>query len=431
MIDFCDASDLERDGRQFAARRQNASLWTRSLRRWGILATALLAGGCSWFGGDEPAFPPTAGGPDIATVPTGLGSDTANAEYTDQQLGIQAESAPRPVAPPPAPAKAAETAPADGSAPAAAAEPSKAAPAGTAGETAPTTTPTPAPTAESGKDKENKGYPDINSVPMVRPTPEPETEPTEPAKPGQSSQLRLPLDHQQADAADLMITTAAGGASSCDDATAAPIDLAQAVTQPVESEQSDVMFSKPVLPPYTSYEQMQKQAQSQSQSLYRSPYAAPASIAGPAVELGQPAVAGQSVGQSAGQTYINEPTEIQANGQPIGLVYFNDGSVKLSGEDARVLRQIAKLQQTYGGVIRVVGHASSRTENMPLDRHFKTNADISQARANAVARYLAHLGVDPNYLQVAAVSDSRPVYPEFMPVGEAANRRAEIYLSSY
>ncbi len=418
----------------------------RSLRRWGILATVLLAGGCSWFGGDEPAFPPTAGGPDISTVPTGLGSDTANADYTDQQLGAQTDSAPRPEAAPPAP-KAAE-----GEAPATTGEPNASAPAGNApAGNAPAanseTTPA-APTADTGKDKQNKDYPDINTVPMVRPTPESEAEPVEPTKPQQSSDARpghaseyMADELAAAGSVDApMITTAAGGrtvedaAPSCDEATAAPLNLAQptAVTQPVESEQSDVMFSKPVLPPYTSYDQMQKQAQSQAQSLYRSPYVMPVAAGSPSTALGQSS-AGQAFGGQASSPslYGNEPTEVQANGQPVGLVYFSDGSVKLSAEDSRVLQQIAKLQQTYGGVIRVVGHASSRTENMPLDRHFKVNADVSQARANAVAKYLTRLGIDPDYLQVAGASDSRPIYPEFMPAGEAANRRAEIYLSSY
>jgi flagellar motor protein MotB len=38
------------------------------------------------------------------------------------------------------------------------------------------------------------------------------------------------------------------------------------------------------------------------------------------------------------------------------------------------------------------------------------------------------MGVDPALVTTEARSDSEPVYFEFMPTGEAGNRRVEIYL---
>ena len=60
--------------------------------------------------------------------------------------------------------------------------------------------------------------------------------------------------------------------------------------------------------------------------------------------------------------------------------------------------------------------------------HKMTNLQVSTKRAGAVARELARLGVATEEMVVDAVSDRQPVYYEFMPTGEAGNRRAEIYL---
>ena len=58
------------------------------------------------------------------------------------------------------------------------------------------------------------------------------------------------------------------------------------------------------------------------------------------------------------------------------------------------------------------------------------NFRVSVDRANAVARELIRLGSKKNQLSVDAVSDTAPLYYEVMPMGEAGNRRAEIYLES-
>ena len=58
------------------------------------------------------------------------------------------------------------------------------------------------------------------------------------------------------------------------------------------------------------------------------------------------------------------------------------------------------------------------------------NFKVSVDRADAVARELIRLGVNKEELVVDAISDAQPVYFEFMPTGEAGNRRAEIYLES-
>jgi len=78
----------------------------------------------------------------------------------------------------------------------------------------------------------------------------------------------------------------------------------------------------------------------------------------------------------------------------------------------------------------VVGHSSSRTSNMPVEKHLIAIFQKSQARANAVAKELIREGVPASRVLVEAVGDSQPVYYESMPQGEAGNRRAEIFLQS-
>ena len=45
-----------------------------------------------------------------------------------------------------------------------------------------------------------------------------------------------------------------------------------------------------------------------------------------------------------------------------------------------------------------------------------------------MARELVRLGMAPDTMYVGAVSDADPRYFEFMPTGEAGNRRAEIFI---
>src|SRR5262245_31935386 len=45
-------------------------------------------------------------------------------------------------------------------------------------------------------------------------------------------------------------------------------------------------------------------------------------------------------------------------GEPVGLIYFRDGSSELGADDRRVIEQIAQIQRSYGGVVSVIGHAS-------------------------------------------------------------------------
>ena len=117
-----------------------------------------------------------------------------------------------------------------------------------------------------------------------------------------------------------------------------------------------------------------------------------------------------------------------APGQPVALIYFAHGSAALSAADRRIIGEVAKLQKVLGGVIRIIGHASMRTGNADPQTHQDVNYRISLARANAIADALMREGLRSENLQVAAQGSADPEFYEFMPTGEAGNRRAEIYL---
>ena len=117
---------------------------------------------------------------------------------------------------------------------------------------------------------------------------------------------------------------------------------------------------------------------------------------------------------------------------PAAVVLFPHDTTILSGDARAKVRAAVDAFHASGerGFVKVVGHSSSRTANMPLDRHLVYNFERSQARATAVARELIKEGVPADKVLVEAVGDSQPVYYESMPQGEDGNRRAEIFLQS-
>jgi len=118
--------------------------------------------------------------------------------------------------------------------------------------------------------------------------------------------------------------------------------------------------------------------------------------------------------------------------QPASVVLFSgDGTLLNASARAQVRAAVDAFKAAGGqGYLRIVGHASSRTSNMPLEKHLEVIFNKSQDRANAVAKEVIKEGVPANRVLVEAVGDSQPVYYESMPQGEDGNRRAEIYLQS-
>jgi outer membrane protein OmpA-like peptidoglycan-associated protein len=114
--------------------------------------------------------------------------------------------------------------------------------------------------------------------------------------------------------------------------------------------------------------------------------------------------------------------------RPVALIFFGYGSAGLSRADIAVLKDVVRLHNERGGLVRVIGHASQGAAGRDTARQTLANFNISLARANAVARELSRLGVRTDQIQVAAAGAQQPLYYETQPTGEAGNRRVEIYL---
>jgi len=133
------------------------------------------------------------------------------------------------------------------------------------------------------------------------------------------------------------------------------------------------------------------------------------------------AAPGTPVGMAASMNGGIPPTEI---------VYFPGDITGLpKAASAKISQAVAAFQAGGGtGSIKVVGHSSSRTANMSVERHLEVIFQKSQARANAVAQALIKAGVPADRVQIEAVGDSQPIFYESMPKGEDGNRRAEIFV---
>ncbi len=114
----------------------------------------------------------------------------------------------------------------------------------------------------------------------------------------------------------------------------------------------------------------------------------------------------------------------------VDRVLFDSGQAEVRTDGQKVLEKVGNI---LGGVadkdIRIEGH----TDNVPiiggLKRRYKTNWELSMARATAVARYLQDVAkVDPKRLAAAGYGEYRPLAPNDTPEQRAQNRRIEIVL---
>lgn len=148
----------------------------------------------------------------------------------------------------------------------------------------------------------------------------------------------------------------------------------------------------------------------------------------PTVPVAQPAAPAATTQLAVVPAPTYSPQPVLRQSVRAAVIYFPYGSAKIDAQDRQVLRDIAILQRQRNALVRVVGHASARTGNKAPQQHQVANFNISLKRANAVAAALVSLGVERGRVTSEARADSQPVFHEFMPNGEAGNRRAEIFL---
>lgn len=107
-------------------------------------------------------------------------------------------------------------------------------------------------------------------------------------------------------------------------------------------------------------------------------------------------------------------------------VLFDSGKAKLKDEGEAALAQVAPiLTGIEGREFQIAGH----TDNIPIrTRRFRSNWELSTARAVAVTGFLIEQGMPADRLSAAGYADTEPVASNETDEGRAKNRRIEIVL---
>ena len=107
-------------------------------------------------------------------------------------------------------------------------------------------------------------------------------------------------------------------------------------------------------------------------------------------------------------------------------VTFSSGRTALSSDGKQMLDGIVEqLMEASDAKIKVVGHA----DGMPVLRgSYRSNWDLSQARANSAAKYLQSKGIDAGRIEAVGKAHTDPVAPQNTAAGRAMNRRVEVIL---
>ena len=119
--------------------------------------------------------------------------------------------------------------------------------------------------------------------------------------------------------------------------------------------------------------------------------------------------------------------DMKASAKPmlVATVTFGSGQTGLSSKDKENLDGIVDQLMASGAKIKVVGHA----DGTPVLRgSHRSNWDLSQSRANSVAKYLKSKGIDAARIEAVGMAHTKPVASQNTAAGRAMNRRVEVIL---
>ncbi|WP_018132061.1 flagellar motor protein MotB [Effusibacillus pohliae] len=107
------------------------------------------------------------------------------------------------------------------------------------------------------------------------------------------------------------------------------------------------------------------------------------------------------------------------------VALYDTGSAVIKPEAERILDGIAPFLKALPNKISVEGH----TDNVPIrNSQFRSNFDLSAARALNVLYYLQTREVKPDRLSATGYGEYMPVASNDTPEGRAANRRVNILI---
>lgn len=104
---------------------------------------------------------------------------------------------------------------------------------------------------------------------------------------------------------------------------------------------------------------------------------------------------------------------------------FSSGGADLSLAMTKTLDRVAGVLRTVPGTISVTGH----TDDLPIGtERFRSNWDLSTARAVSVVHYLLETRVDPHRVAATGYAETRPLVANDSAEHRATNRRVQIEL---
>lgn len=114
----------------------------------------------------------------------------------------------------------------------------------------------------------------------------------------------------------------------------------------------------------------------------------------------------------------------------VDRVLFDSGHAQVKPAGLKVLKQVSDvLNKITDKQIRIEGHTDNVPISTKLQDRFKTNWELSTARATTVVRYLIDQGgVQPQALSAVGYADTHPIATNDSEQGRSSNRRIEIVL---
>ena len=114
----------------------------------------------------------------------------------------------------------------------------------------------------------------------------------------------------------------------------------------------------------------------------------------------------------------------------VDRVLFDSGQAQVKPSGVEVLTQVGDvLNKISDKQIRIEGHTDNVPISSKLQNRFKTNWELSTARATTVVRHLIDRGgVARQHLSAVGYADTQPLASNDSEVGRSSNRRIEIVL---
>lgn len=106
---------------------------------------------------------------------------------------------------------------------------------------------------------------------------------------------------------------------------------------------------------------------------------------------------------------------------------FSSGEAELSKNASPVLKKVAEVIKSLPNAVNVEGH----TDNKPIDTvKFRSNWDLSAARATSVVHEFIKEGIDPGRLAAIGYGEFHPIADNLNEEGRFRNRRVVLLLMS-